>query len=171
MLRKAFVLGFLLTVVGCAAPNYEQPQTNWRQEAMDAAIAKNNALFDAGKLTRVEVIGEYLSASKMYFPQDTLLHSAWSQHLALAKRLENEEITLEKYQELKKIVWERFDNARAQEMEEARAYFMAQDEEMRRRAAIGTALRGTANAFKNTYPQQTQCTSQMVGGQLITNCR
>ncbi len=162
LLSASFALLFL---PACTALN--TAQAGGSQQSYDAEAEKVGAMAKSGRLTRKEANTEMVSIARTYFPNDQLLIGTWQDIVELSARLEQGEITKEKYNDLIDLRWERFGSANRQRHEAAQA----QASQQQRSGAIGGFLGGMANSMNRQYPRPVTCSSTAMPGVVTTNCQ
>lgn len=148
------------------------------QQQYNAEEARILEQMSQGKISQVEAMLEVEAAGKVYFPGDELLHARNASFVRYAQQAERGEIAHDRMIELIALRMQRFEDAavarsqaRANELESARRAAQASEEAERRSQFIGNMLRNLGTSMQRSNPPGVNCTSQVIGGQVVTNCR
>jgi hypothetical protein len=170
---RFFVTAFFVFLSSFA---FAQNSHSERFRAEEIAITK---MAEDGKIKVSEAAQEVLTASKVYFPTDTLTHTYYESVLSYAQRMEKNEITRERALELLELRTTRYHEAlyardreqQAAKATQSQAQAMANAEQhaQEKKFATGIFLQGVANSLRNAYG--TTCGTSAYGNQALTNCR
>ena len=110
---------------------------------------------------------QMISISRTYFPNDALLIELWEDLTFLAEQMDRNEISTEKYHELRVMRWDIFDDANRQRHN----YAQQQEAQQRRSQFLGNFLGSLGQSMQRTNPTPINCSTTSMPGVLTTNCR